>query len=307
MNLSPNVESLALFGSVPRGDADQFSDRDVLLAGACEDQIMRSNLANAGYSPSVYTWPQMEALSRDGSLFLQHIKQEGHVLRDRHGRLNSLLERYRPLVDYRHRIEENLELFEMTRGTPACVSAMGWSFDVLAVAFRNHAILQLANTGRYVFSYPALVAETTRAHGLSVEEAELLAALRRRKRDYRAGFSVGGIAEKLTQTQAVIERVTGAHCLANRHSIEDFVLHQIKSTSAYRHWYYPLRRLEGAYRAMGYTPANASSETSHQIEAIFSKPSPYGGTAIDSVDWIRTNVEATFAVWLRGTSSASEH
>jgi hypothetical protein len=302
MNFPAQVESLAIFGSVARGDADQFSDRDVLLAGANEESILESALSKAGYSPSAYSWSQMEELSRDGSLFLQHLKQEGRVLFDRDGRLNSLLNQYRPLADYSHRINENMELFEMTRGAPAFVNLIGWAFDVLAVGFRNHAILQLANTGRYVFSYSALVAEISRAKGLSAEEVQLLIELRHRKRDYRSGHARSGVAEKLSQTQALIERITGAGGLSNSQSIEDFVSNQIKSASTQRHWYYALRRLEGAYRAMGSVPEKLSSDKANQIEAIFSNPSPYRGARVGSVEWIRMSVESTFVAWQRDAS-----
>jgi hypothetical protein len=300
MNTSTSVESLAVFGSVPRGDDDQFSDRDILLAGSGPNSLVERALSKAGYSPSTYSWAQMEALSQDGSLFLQHLKQEAQVVVDRNGRLCDLLTAYRPLDDYSHRIAENIQLFEMTSGVPACRALLGWAFDVLAVGFRNHAILQLANTGQYVFSYPALVAAISQAHNLSAKEAQLLAELRQHKRDYRARCAVGaGAREKLRQTQAVIERITGADCISDALSIEEFVSHQIGSASSSGHWYYPLRRLEGAYRAMGCTPAKASSSDQREIETIFSKPSPYGGTGMGSIEWLRTSVESIFTAWMK--------
>jgi hypothetical protein len=299
MNPSTRVESMAVFGSVPRGDADQISDRDVLIAGVARNSLVERALSKAGYSPSIYSWQQMEALSRDGSLFLQHLKQESQVLFDRDGRLRDLLEAYRPLGDYSHRIAENVQLFEMTNGTPECPALLGWAFDVLAVGVRNHAILQFANTGRYVFSYSVLVAAISKAHNLSATESQLLIELRRRKRDYRERCSVvNGTYETLKRTQAVIERITGADCLSRRLSLEDFVAHQIGSVSTNSHWYYPLRRLEGAYRAMGFTPALASSAMLREIELIFAMPSPYGGAGINSIEWIRTNVEAISSGWL---------
>ena len=302
---STSVESVAVFGSRPRGDADQFSDRDVLLAGEVRNSLVEHTLLNSGYSPSIYSWQQMETLSRDGSLFLQHLKQESRVLFDRNGRLRNLLEAYSPLADYSHRIIENVELFKMTNGTPECPALIGWAFDVLAVGFRNHAILQLANTGRYVFSYPALVAIISETHKLAPGESQLLIDLRCRKRDYRDRCAVSnGAHEILRQTQAVIERITGADCISRRLSIEDFVAYQIRVASTDTHWYYSLRRLEGAYRAMGFTPALASSAVLREIESIFSKPSPYGGAGISSIEWLRTNVGAISQAWLKEMPSS---
>lgn len=299
MNSTTLVESLAVFGSTTRGDSDQISDRDILLAGVTRNTLVERTLLNAGYSPSVYSWQQMEDLSRDGSLFLQHLKQESQVLFDRNERLRDLLHAYRPLNDYSCRIIENIELFEMTNGTPDCPSLIGWAFDVLAVGFRNHAILQLANTGRYVFSYPSIVALVSKRYNLSAAQSKLLLDLRRRKRDYRERCSViNGAHEVLQQTQAVISRITGVDCVSRRLSIEDFVAYQIGSISENAHWYYPLRRLEGAYRGMGFTPAQASTALLREIESIFSKPSPYGGTGNSSIEWVRANVEAISLAWL---------
>lgn len=299
MNPSTRIECMAVFGSVPRGDADQISDRDILVAGEARNPLVECALSKAGYSPSVYSWQHMEALSRDGSLFLQHLKQESQVLFDHGGRLRDLLGAYRPLGDYSHRITENLDLFEMTKGVPECPTLLGWAFDVLAVGVRNHAILQLANTGRYVFAYPSLVAAISKTHKLSTAESQLLMELRGRKRDYREHCAViNGTHETLRRTQAVIERITGVNCLAPCLSTEDFVALQMRSVSTHAHWYYPLRRLEGAYRAMGFTPALASSAMLREVERIFAKPSPYSGAQTSSIEWIRTNVEAISNAWL---------
>ncbi|WP_155403802.1 hypothetical protein [Variovorax paradoxus] len=300
MNQSIHVESLAIFGSTSRGDADQISDRDVLLAGMGQISLVERELIGRGYSPSVYSWQQLEDLSRDGSLFLQHLRQESKILLDRNGRLWDLLEKFRPLNNYSHRIVKNVELFEMTNGTPQCDALIGWAFDVLAVGFRNHAILQLANAGRYVFSYPALVAIISKAHNLSANESQLLIDLRQRKREYRERCSANnGTHEVLKRTQAVIERITGADCSSRRFSIEDFVAHQVGFVSTNPHWYYPLRRLEGAFRAMGFTPELASSKVLAEMESVFSKPSPYGDAGMSSIEWVRTNVEAISLAWFK--------
>lgn len=306
MNLPTNIESIAVFGSVPRGDADLISDKDVLIAGSARNPVVEQALSKAGFSPSVYSWQQMESMSLEGSLFLQHLKQESQVLVDRDGRLRDLLNEFRPLVDYSHRIAQNFELFEMTTGTPECPPLIGWAFDVLSVGFRNHAILELANTGRYVFSYAALVAEASAAHRLSPTESQLLLELRLRKRDYRERcLTIKGTFKRLQQTQAVIARITGADCLSSQLSAEEFVANQIKAASANTHWYYALRRLEGAYRAMGFTPALASSALLREIESIFAKPSPYGDAGTNSIERLRIHVEAIWTTWVMQPHSRS--
>ncbi|GHC88102.1 hypothetical protein GCM10007320_34960 [Pseudorhodoferax aquiterrae] len=298
MSVPANLESVAIFGSTVRGDVDAFSDRDILLAGALVDNAFEAKLSAAGYSTSCYTWQQMDGLARDGSLFLQHLKQEGRILVDREGRLESLLTGYRPLREYGHRIHENLELFEMVGGAAEFESLHGWAFDVLAVGFRNHAILSLANVGRYVFSFSALVEETAEIHRLSAHEKRLLSDLRVRKRDYRTGCAVDSSNVQLKQTFALIERITGFRCLSEDRSIEEFISRQIKSASVAAHWYYPLRRLEGAFRAMENASAWLDARDIETIESIICRPSPYCGVGARSVGTLHELVNATFQACL---------
>jgi hypothetical protein len=299
MTSSTFVESLALFGSVPRGDTDRLSDKDILVAGCERSLVVGQVLSRAGYSPSVYSWQQLETLANDGSLFIQHLKQESSVLLDRNGRLGSLFNSYRPLKDYSHRIAQNLELFEMTRGMPNSAALVGWALDVLAVGIRNHAILQLANRGRYVFSYAALVAEMCELHSLSAADSKLLIDLRRRKREYRSQcVTPDDSFEALTRTQELIERVTGVCCVTSPLSLESFVNLQMACLSDAVHWYYPLRRLEGVYRAiMGFTPTVGLPPLHREIELVFASPSPYCGSDSGSIEWIRNNIEAIAKAW----------
>ncbi|MGA0571920.1 nucleotidyltransferase domain-containing protein [Variovorax sp. VNK109] len=301
MNLARSIESLAVFGSVSRGDFDEFSDKDILLAGN-HDPRVENELCKAGYSTSTYSWQQLFAFSRDGSLFLQHLKQEGRIFIDREGKLGSLLRSYRPRSNYSDQLIENMELLESTAGTPVSGSAIGWAFDVLAVGFRNHAILWLAGNGKYVFSFPDLVAEVSSAHKLRPHEIQLLGHLRSHKYNYRSGgTSQPEVHDQLRQTQAVVDRIAGTQCLANTGSAESFARDQIRLASKSHHWYTRLRRLEGAYRAMGYTLATVDSPASKEIEAIFAKPSPYRGTGLASIEWVRTHVETAFSLWCSRT------
>src|SRR4051812_8041954 len=119
MTPSQSVDSLALFGSVPRGDSDCQSDRDLLVVSEKRPDSLCREFARIGFSPSIYSWQQLEGLVKDGSLFLQHLKQESRVLFDRTGQLHDLLDRFRPNNDYSYKLAENRLLFEMTNGVPA--------------------------------------------------------------------------------------------------------------------------------------------------------------------------------------------
>jgi predicted nucleotidyltransferase len=285
MTSAVEIESIALFGSVSRGDSDQLSDKDVLLVGNSNNQTLQNRLSKTGYSVSSYNWQQMIDMSQEGSLFLQHLRQESQIIADSEGRLSDLLSKFRPLSDYSQRIYQNLELFEITSGTPKSPFLIGWAFDVLCVGFRNHAILELANAGRYIFSHSELVLEYSKKHNLSLKETDLLLQLRIRKREYRNRHLISESSfGDLQLTQAIIGRTTGASCLSTPASMEVFVAALIRAATDNTHWYFALRRLEGAYRAMGMAPEKASPMELNEIESIFAKPCPYWGENISSVE-----------------------
>jgi hypothetical protein len=78
-------ETLWLFGSWARGDADSASDIDVLLVGDDRGREIRP----AGVSLTRYTWEEIEGLASQGSLFLHHVHTEGIPLVD--GPMNERL------------------------------------------------------------------------------------------------------------------------------------------------------------------------------------------------------------------------
>ncbi len=296
---SMRIDSLALFGSVARGDADLISDRDVLVATKLPEPLIADALERAGYSPSLYIWEQLQNLARDGSLFLQHLKQESRILLDRQGRLRDLLSDYRPRSDYSARITDNLKLLELTNGVPATPLAMAWAFDVLAVALRNHAILDLAQEGTYIFSYSELIMRLAFMHQLSYSELHLLLDLRCRKREYRSNPHFANTSlPTLLRTQAVIERITGANLLSLRLSAYEFVNQLLALPQHAVHWYFLLRRYEGVYRAMGFAPLSDSTPEQREIDILFAAPSPYTSTGSDSIAWIRTELEALYQNWM---------
>ena len=293
MNSLTQVDSVALFGSVPRGDADRHSDRDVLVVSLQPASQVESELTRAGFSPSFYSWQQLENLAADGSLFLQHLKQESRILLDRDGRLTDFLAAFQPRRDYSARIIENLQLFELTNGVPDVPTSVSWAFDVLAVALRNHAILLLAQTGRYIFSFAELVAQLKVMHGLSDFESSLLLELRTFKRKYRLHpHAVNVSLCRLQQTQAVIEKVTGADCLSLRQSPQEFGRRLLATSSQTDHWYCLLRRYEGVHRSNGFVPLSDASRELMELEHIFANPSPYRPTGSDAIRWVREKVQS---------------
>jgi len=291
MRPARDIDSLVIFGSVSRGDSDRYSDRDLLVVADRQHEYIDSSFVKAGYSPSFYTWQQLEGLARDGSLFLQHLKQESTVLRDRAGRLHELLDRFRPWKDYSAKLQENRRLFEMTRGVPAYAPALSWAFDVLAVAFRNHAILHLAQRGVYIFSYSALVSEFASEFGLSSAEVSLLKELRIRKQEYRTHpRSVEVSLLALQRTQALLEKIVQVKCLSTCLSSHEFIERLLSMPIKDLHWYYALRCYEGVYRTLGFMPTHDGGPACARLEDIFANPSPYKSAGADCMASLRMEI-----------------
>ena len=112
---------MILYGSHARGDADDFSDVDVLVAGPREPSVedivrLLPSLCQEVLHISHYTWAELEAMSRYGSLFLHHIAAEATALlyegnaEERMATLLDSLSSYklakRDLVAFRSTIED---------------------------------------------------------------------------------------------------------------------------------------------------------------------------------------------------------
>jgi hypothetical protein len=298
MNLATSIDGLALYGSMLRGDFDEHSDRDLLIVADQQAEWLNDVFSSAGYSPTVYSWRQLEGLSKEGSLFIQHLKQESKVLKDKNGQLHELLSCYEPKDDYTSRLLENRNLFEMTSGVSATSPAVSWAFDVLAVAFRNHAILQCAQRKAYIFSYGSLVREMAYEFDLHPTEVELLLELRTRKSQYRVHpTSVTMSMTSLKRTQALLEKMFHVDCLSQNLAPRDFVSKLLGETRVDLHWYYRLRRAEGAYRSMGFVPSHDGRALFARIERVFGKPSPYGSGGSSAIDWVEGQVRSIASQW----------
>lgn len=184
------VEAIALYGSMARGDCDIISDRDVLLVDSriktlCDAE---NKLKKIGFSCTKYTWKKLEAMSRKQGLFLQHIKQEGVIIKESQCSLSNVLSLYNPSLNYSSDIELTKELIATTQAISRSKESLGWALDVLAVAVRNIGILMLANHGIYVFSFYEILKKLYKLDYLTNEELRLLYTLRIYKNFYRKKY-----------------------------------------------------------------------------------------------------------------------
>lgn len=276
MSTNTNHISIALFGSRARGDYDDLSDTDLLLVGDRLINRENNNLALQGFSVSSFTWTQLDAMASCGSLFIQHLKQEARIISDANNRLTSLLEAFQPERDQRSRIFENRALFELTAGTPNNVRTLGWAFDVLAVAVRNHAVLLAAQDETYLFSHHNLIRWLTSKFGLASSEASLLASLRPLKMEYRtSGRVLSAGSPQLAAVQAIIERIFFVSCAKPPQDLLEFAQQRAASIPSDNAWYLTLRSYEGALRSMSSLLTAEQCAELHNFEQLIRMPSPY--------------------------------
>jgi len=132
-----------LYGSAARGDSDELSDIDLLVVGEPGEETDLSKIAPAdNISVSRYAWDEIDAMVGYGSLFLQHVKQEGRPLMEQQPpRLRRLLDQ---LPAYA-RADQELDSFSLVV-TDVHDAAGGdyspqFELAVLATAARHAAIL----------------------------------------------------------------------------------------------------------------------------------------------------------------------
>jgi len=181
-------DSVALYGSHVRGDADAISDRDILLVSSNARSLFAETAALElrGYSSAAYTWNRLRRMAHSGSLFLQHLKHESVIVKDEECKLETLLNEYSPRVDYSRDIEATKRIIGMLDMVSETKESLGWAYDVLAVSVRNLGILELANRGIYTFSYGQVLSGLAKLGMISATDVETLRELRHFKSLYRS-------------------------------------------------------------------------------------------------------------------------
>jgi len=219
------AQAEAIFGSIARKDSDSISDRDILIVDQDSKKLRQRKiiLEAQGWSVASYSWKRLKKLVINRLLFVQHLKSESIVLRDYESRLYSLLDIFSPKVDYKKEIHNCSGLIGLTEKIPRNSGGRGWALDILAVGFRNLAILTLANEGTYEFSFPKLVGMIAARHGLTSDDIFYLNSLRQLKSNYRnknhfSRFSI----EIICKTHEIMRRVFKVDFQVKEISIDKF-------------------------------------------------------------------------------------
>ncbi|WP_154667491.1 nucleotidyltransferase domain-containing protein [Niveispirillum irakense] len=215
----------ALFGSAARGDADAFSDRDVLIV---DDDITTlatrsAELEAQGASVASYTFAKLAALANQGALFVQHLKLEAKITRDLGGRLAEILNKFSPRADYSSDIIDNSVLCSLAGTVSAGGRGVLLAADILYVGVRNYGVLSLAERGVHVYGFDAVIAGLEAEGLIAPGGARALSILRFLKCLYRTGeaSSSAALLETVKTTLSVLPptlfpagiKVVAPHCI----------------------------------------------------------------------------------------------
>lgn len=181
------VASICIFGSMARGDSDDFSDRDVLVVSDSVEwrEMYAADLRLKGWSVSEYFPKVLMDMSKDGSLFLQHVCQEGEIVFDKNYWLQDLISNFSPKPFYAE-IENAIELAKPLDRIVYRNEGYFAALDVVFSFLRNFGIIHAANSGKYIFSFSDISEWIVLNFDLDSDHVNLLFRLREYKKAYRA-------------------------------------------------------------------------------------------------------------------------
>ena len=245
--------ALAIFGSAARGDYDAFSDRDLLIV-ANDGPILRdmkTRYSALGWSCTAYSWKRLQRASDEGSLFVQHLKQEARILWDPLDRLAHLLVAYTPRYSYQREYDGATSLLgDLLQYLPECVNGPMWALDVLSVGFRSLAVAKLADEGIYAFANTDIIGGLARIGIVDSGGGRRLSSLRRYKSLYRQGLKAEEV--RWSDTFDFVRLVDSAFALGlssrSAHTVEviELALSDVDADRADQDWYARCRRIESA-------------------------------------------------------------
>lgn len=153
------VLAIYAYGSLARGDRDEFSDADICVIhlGAADEQELRGSVLAACSDMrldrtdlSLYDWPEFQRMLASGSLFGWHLALEGVALFDPQGLVARAL---RSVAPYRRAVEDLCDYQLILRDVGGSLRQHGSNPYDLALLFtiaRNTAMVLSVSGG-----YPA--------------------------------------------------------------------------------------------------------------------------------------------------------
>lgn len=179
--------SICEIGSMARSQSDMLSDKDLLAIGnPPELDAATAGYKSRGWNVARYSRLQFHEMARSHSLFVQHVKQDGRLVRDDQGFLRTTLKSYRPRNNYTEQLAVAIEPIRSIGELEPSYWGKLFQADILYVAVRNACILHRATVADPEFDFRSLIAWVSRTLGLNPSESNALLRLRPLKHAYRA-------------------------------------------------------------------------------------------------------------------------
>ncbi len=263
--------SVAKFGSTVRQDNDLLSDSDLLVVIENDKNfdfsIVSEYLEGNGHNISYYNYDKLVYLSKKGSLFLQHLKQESEIIYDKKGRFACLLKKFNPKNDYEDEMYLAKKQFQLIKSLPETNLSNLWYCDYLYVLLRNYLVFYSANSKNYIFSFKTLLRRIMSDYDLSDNTYNILLRLRNYKFEYRSNNQIDISKEIILELVIELNKI-GLATEISFTTQENFI--RIMKNKIYTldvPNYYKLRLQEGMYKSF-----NLKNVT---LDNIFSNPQFY--------------------------------
>ena len=242
-----SVDAAAIFGSYARGDADRLSDKDLLLIGNDIKglRLAATRLDYFGWSCSTYTWLQLSQEVKRRSLFIQHLRLEGVVIKDTSERLFEMLYGAEPRSDYSWEAEQAKDLIGLIEYIPNNDWGSIWALDVLMVGFRSFGYAVLANEGIFHFSFDEVLRNLKKINLLKSSDLHELQSLRKCKHYYRENpKTLHRTNNRIISLMSIIDKRIKLDIHISFMSPELFTVRQGAKIENSGHWYKKSRALE---------------------------------------------------------------
>ena len=245
--------ALAVFGSAARGDNDAYSDQDLLIVSDNDVALraLKAGYDSLGWSCTAYSWSRLQHAADQGSLFVQHLKQESKILRDPSNRLADLLANYSTKGSYKREADGATSLLgNLMHNLPCCDAGPMWTLDVLCVGFRSLAVAKLADDGIYSFANSEILDGLVRLGTIHQAEGYKLQSLRQFKSLYRRGLTDRGVEWSVMYDMLrLIDRSFGLGLSTRRVDTRDILELAFANRDSAQwtsDWYVRCRRIESA-------------------------------------------------------------
>lgn len=293
--------SVALFGSVARGDNDGYSDRDLLIVSdeGATLRSLKSKYDSAGWSCTAYSWARLHRDADSGSLFVQHLKQESKIVSDPTDQLAQLLAKYSPRGSYKREWSSTASLVgNLLEYMPHCEAGPMWALDVLAVGFRSLAVATLADYGIYAFSNSKLLDGLVQSGKIKKEDWHQLDTLRRFKSLHRKGIRAKGL--RWPDVYSHVKLVDKAFSLGITSSVVrpidtlDMAITDRENVQSGGDWYAKCRRIESALLTLKPRRTSLESEFQErrgQLLKIVKSPNTYAWHFTEGLGLTQTSLK----------------